>query len=69
MDSIDALAAALREFKGGIAIVSHDQQFLDAVCKEVWLCEGGTLQKFEGAAGDAHDVVHQYKKSLLKDDF
>lgn len=31
MDSIDALSAALRQFKGGIAIVSHDQQFLDAV--------------------------------------
>lgn len=34
MDSIDALARALREFKGGIVIVSHDQQFLDAVCRE-----------------------------------
>jgi ATPase subunit of ABC transporter with duplicated ATPase domains len=25
MDSIDALAVALREFKGGVAIVSHDE--------------------------------------------
>jgi ATP-binding cassette subfamily F protein 3 len=68
MDSIDALAQALREFKGGIAIVSHDQQFLDAVCNEVWKCEGGTMTKYEGEAGNPHNVVWQYKKSLLKDD-
>lgn len=28
MDSIDALARALKAFKGGIMIVSHDEQFL-----------------------------------------
>ncbi|KAJ3344536.1 hypothetical protein HDU91_000197 [Kappamyces sp. JEL0680] len=69
MDSIDALAAALREFKGGIAIVSHDQQFLDSVCTEVWMCQGGTMTKYEGTDGSAKDIVWQYKKSLLKDDF
>ncbi|KAI8837593.1 P-loop containing nucleoside triphosphate hydrolase protein [Chytridium lagenaria] len=69
MDSIDALANALREFKGGVGIVSHDQQFLDAVCKEVWVCEGGKLRSFEGAVGVQDGVVRQYKKSLLKDDF
>lgn len=57
MDSIDALASALREFKGGIAIVSHDQQFLDSVCNEVWICENGTLSKFEGTAGNEKGVV------------
>ncbi|KAI8928867.1 P-loop containing nucleoside triphosphate hydrolase protein [Entophlyctis helioformis] len=67
MDSIDALAAALREFKGGLAIVSHDEQFLDAVCTEVWVCEGGGLQKFEGREGIHDGVVRQYKKSLLVD--
>ncbi|TPX31762.1 hypothetical protein SeMB42_g07706 [Synchytrium endobioticum] len=30
MSSIDALAAGLRKFNGGIIIVSHDQRFLDA---------------------------------------
>jgi ATP-binding cassette subfamily F protein 3 len=65
MDSIDALAQALREFKGGVAIVSHDQRFLDEVCNEVWVCQNGTMTRFEGKAGDEHGVVHQYKKSIL----
>jgi ATP-binding cassette, subfamily F, member 3 len=64
MDSIDALASALKQFKGGVAIVSHDQAFLDAVCNEVWVCAGGILTKYEGKAGVADGVVSQYKKSL-----
>ena len=64
MDSIDALSKALRSFKGGVAIVSHDQQFLDSVCNEVWVCQGGGLTLFEGKEGDGSGVVSQYKRSL-----
>ncbi|KAJ3205563.1 ATP-binding cassette sub- F member 3, partial [Dinochytrium kinnereticum] len=59
MDSIDALSAALREFKGGVAIVSHDERFLDSVCKEVWVCDGGELTSFEGKVGVQDGVVRQ----------
>ncbi|KAJ3272231.1 hypothetical protein HDV01_005885 [Terramyces sp. JEL0728] len=65
MDSIDALSNALKEFRGGIAIVSHDQRFLDSVCKEVWICNEGTLTKFGGKDGDTRGVVEQYKASLV----
>jgi ATP-binding cassette subfamily F protein 3 len=68
MDSIDALAEALKEFKGGIVIVSHDQQFLDTVCNEVWLCEKGSLQKFNAGLGFEKGIVYEYKKSLLKEE-
>ncbi|KAJ3169515.1 ATP-binding cassette sub- F member 3 [Geranomyces variabilis] len=68
MDSIDALASALRAFKGGIAIVSHDERFLDAVCTEVWQCSNGKLEKFEGKAGVQDGVVKQYKTSLMIDE-
>ncbi|KAJ3025173.1 UNVERIFIED_CONTAM: hypothetical protein HDU68_007403 [Siphonaria sp. JEL0065] len=66
MDSIDALALALREFKGGVAVISHDERFLDAVCNEVWICADGKLKSFSGAIGDGDGAVKQYKKSLLK---
>ncbi|KAI9090078.1 P-loop containing nucleoside triphosphate hydrolase protein [Phlyctochytrium arcticum] len=64
MDSIDALASALRAFKGGIAIVSHDERFLDAVCNEVWVCDQEILTRFESKIGDGAGVVNQYKRSL-----
>ncbi|KAJ3291318.1 hypothetical protein HDU79_002498 [Rhizoclosmatium sp. JEL0117] len=67
MDSIDALALALREFKGGVAVISHDQRFLDAVCNDVWVCANGKLTSFSGAVGDGDGVVKQYKKKLFKE--
>ncbi|KAJ3409701.1 hypothetical protein HDU80_010536 [Chytriomyces hyalinus] len=67
MDSIDALAMALREFKGGVAVISHDERFLDAVCNDVWVCAEGKLRSFQGAIGVGEGVVKQYKNSLLKD--
>ncbi len=66
MDSIDALTSALVEFKGGLLIVSHDQTFLDSICQEVWICNGGTLSKFEGSDTSTMGIVEQYKKSLLE---
>ncbi|KAI9002693.1 P-loop containing nucleoside triphosphate hydrolase protein [Gaertneriomyces semiglobifer] len=68
MDSIDALAQALRAYRGGIAIVSHDERFLDAVCNEVWVCDQARLTRFEGRVGDTSGVVAQYKKSLKIDE-
>ena len=67
MDSIDALSVALKEFSGGVAIVSHDEQFLDSVCNEVWICQNGSMSRFEGKIGSSSGVVKQYKDSLLKD--
>jgi ATP-binding cassette subfamily F protein 3 len=65
MDSIDALSRALREFKGGILIVSHDQNFLDSICSEVWVCNNKKLTRFLGKSSDAaNGVVKQYKMSL-----
>jgi ATP-binding cassette subfamily F protein 3 len=67
MDSIDALASALRQFKGGVVIVSHDEAFLDSVCNEIWVCSQGGLTRFEGKPGCGDGVVKQYKKSLFNE--
>ncbi|KAJ1943321.1 ATP-binding cassette, regulator of translational elongation, partial [Linderina macrospora] len=36
MESIDALTNALKQFKGGVVLVSHDERFIDSVCTEMW---------------------------------
>ncbi|KAI8346708.1 P-loop containing nucleoside triphosphate hydrolase protein [Mortierella sp. GBAus27b] len=59
MDSIDALTGALKEFKGGVVIVSHDERFIKAVCNEIWVCEGGGLKKFQG------EGIKEYKEYVL----
>lgn len=44
-DSLGALVAAIRDFKGGVIIISHNREFADAVCQEKWIMEGGRLRR------------------------
>lgn len=38
----------LREFRGGVLIISHDRAFLDAVVEGILEMEGGTLHRYKG---------------------
>jgi len=42
-DSLGAMAEAIDAFEGGIVIISHNAQFVDQVCPEVWMLENNTL--------------------------
>ncbi|XP_022667661.1 ATP-binding cassette sub-family F member 3-like isoform X1 [Varroa jacobsoni] len=48
IESIDALAKCLQVFKGGVILVSHDERLVKSVCKELWVCAGGTVTSIEG---------------------
>lgn len=45
-DSLGALAGAIRNFKGGILLISHNSEFYNNLCPERWLLEGGKLTTF-----------------------
>ncbi|RKL13206.1 Protein GCN20 [Fusarium oxysporum] len=57
IEAMDALAEALNEFQGGVLMVSHDVTMLQTVCKSLWVCDGGTVEKFPGD-------VQAYKKRI-----
>ena len=57
IEAMDALAEALKEFQGGVLIVSHDVTLLQTVCTSLWVCENGTVEKFPGD-------VQAYKKRI-----
>jgi energy-coupling factor transporter ATP-binding protein EcfA2 len=48
MSSIDALAKAVNEFKGGLVLVSHDMRLISQVAKEIWICDNKTITKYQG---------------------
>ncbi|KAG6997886.1 protein GCN20 [Physcia stellaris] len=58
IEAMDALSLALRNFQGGVLMVSHDVTMLQTVCTSLWVCEGGTVEKFDGD-------VKAYKKRIL----
>lgn len=43
-DTLAALTKALRDFKGGVVVISHHQAFIDSVCNEVWRVEDGKVK-------------------------
>lgn len=59
METIDALIDALREFKGGVVIVSHDQHFVTSVCQELWVVSDKKVSRFDG-------TMDEYKARVLK---
>merc|ERR1719460_3444467 len=58
METSDALATAIKEFKGGIMIVSHDQYLISQVCTELLVVRAGRVAKFDG-------TVEQYKRKIV----
>lgn len=42
-DSMGGLAAAIRDFKGGVVMISHNEEFVGALCPEQWHVDAGRL--------------------------
>ncbi|KAL4870637.1 hypothetical protein BDV12DRAFT_47668 [Aspergillus spectabilis] len=57
IEGMDALSEALQNFEGGVVMVSHDVTMLRNVCTSLWVCDQGTVQKFDG-------TVDAYKKKI-----
>lgn len=59
IESIDALAEAIREYEGGVIIVSHDERLIrDTEC-QLWVIEDQTINEIDGDFDD-------YRKELLE---
>ncbi|KAH8428872.1 putative AAA family ATPase GCN20 [Aspergillus melleus] len=57
IEGMDALSEALQNFEGGVVMVSHDVTMLQNVCTSLWVCDNGTVEKFDG-------TVNAYKKKI-----
>ncbi|XP_072247937.1 ATP-binding cassette sub-family F member 3 [Leuresthes tenuis] len=63
METIEALAKALNRFQGGVILVSHDERLIRLVCRELWVCESGKVQRVDGGFDEYRDILHeQFKK-------
>jgi len=62
MESIDALARAIKEFEGGVVIVSHDFRLISQVAEELWEVADKTIRNLT-----KRDIsIVDYKKNLVK---
>ncbi|KAF9254317.1 P-loop containing nucleoside triphosphate hydrolase protein [Marasmius fiardii PR-910] len=63
MESIDALARAIKEFEGGVVIVSHDFRLISQVAEELWEVAD---KKIKNLTKQEISIV-DYKKNLVKE--
>ena len=42
-ESLAALIAALKNFEGGVLIITHNREFSESICTEVWAMRDGHL--------------------------
>jgi ATP-binding cassette subfamily F protein 1 len=58
IESIDALAEAINDFKGGVIIVSHDERLIRETDCQLWVIEHKQINEIDGDFDD-------YRKELL----
>lgn len=58
IESIDALAEAINEFKGGVIIVSHDERLIRETNCQLWVIENRQINEIDGNFDD-------YRRELL----
>merc|ERR1719410_1701504 len=51
-EGLGALVQAIKAYKGGVLIISHNKEFCDGVATEKWIMQGGRL-RIEGESVDA----------------
>ena len=68
MEAIEALTTAIKEFKGGVLIISHDQFFIQQVCSQIWVVRRGGVEQFtvNGQKGDFKDYKRECVKAFRK---
>merc|ERR1712242_99991 len=53
-EGLGALVLAIKEYKGGVLIISHNKEFCDSVATEKWIMKGGYL-RIEGESKAAEE--------------
>ncbi|CAB3402090.1 unnamed protein product [Caenorhabditis bovis] len=59
VETVEALGKALNSFNGGVVLVSHDEQLIELVCKELWVVKDRMVTTLEGG-------LEEYRKQVYK---
>merc|ERR1719190_104836 len=60
-EGLGALVLAIKDYKGGVLIISHNKEFCDGVATEKWIMKGGHL-RIEGESVAADDEAKDGNK-------
>merc|ERR1712078_895188 len=61
-DGLGALVLAIKEYKGGVLVISHNREFCDSVATEKWIMQGGKLRIEGESLADAEEEASGNKQ-------
>ena len=64
-ESTNALSDAIKSFKGGVLVISHNDDFYNAITREKWLLENGTMTVF---GDNIIEALEKERKKQEKED-
>lgn len=64
VETVEALGQAINQYQGGVILVSHDEELIKLVCKELWCCKNGTVKCLEGGFDEYKRLIHQELESI-----
>merc|ERR1719194_287327 len=67
-EGLGALVLAIKEYKGGVLIISHNKEFCDGVATEKWIMKGGRL-RIEGESKEEPEEAEAAKSKEQEDVF
>ena len=64
LETTEALIEAIKEFQGGVLLVSHDQHLLTSVCKHLYVVEKGHVGLLRQGMTNG-EAFERYKKDVI----
>lgn len=58
VESIDALCESIKNFKGGVLVVTHDARLIESTEMQIWVAENKNVRPFKGG-------LQEYKKEVM----
>jgi len=59
METIEALAIALKAYKGGVVMVSHDERLIESIATVLWWCRDHKVTVLEGGIKEYRRLMEQ----------
>ena len=67
IDSREALAMALNDYKGAVLLITHDAHLAAAVADRLWLVKDGKAERYDGDLDDYRTLILEAAKTAPKE--
>lgn len=64
LETTEALIEAIKNFQGGVLLVSHDQHLLTSVCKHLYVVQDGKVELLRQGMTNG-EAFEKYKKDVI----